>query len=610
MYYNTARCHLFDNGLLIFVKMLKKIYIISCLSLCHFLALSQKHDNIWLAGDGSPSTHEFSNGITYQFGGALMDFTHFPPKSTLTDYYLGFYVQSSIADSSGNLVAYTNGCHIANKNHQLMDNGDTINPGIYHAGTQQCKLYYPAFQGTIFLPAPGSNTLYYLFHMGMNFLDTFPWFASQRLYYSVLDASANNGLGKVIDKNHLLYANGGIAPYVSATKHANGRDWWVITTKQFTNRYYVFLLDPAVPKFIHSQVLGDSMSRGSQCCGQTGFSPDGTKYFNAGGETGLQLLDFDRCKGLFSNPIFIDSSEVGRFGATGVAISHDNHFMYVSTSIFVYQFDLKASDLIQSKVLLDSIDYVPNPEIGTFLDAMLAPDGKIYMVSLNYIPDMPVINFPERQGQASKVEQHGFKLPALYGNDFIFNFPHYRLGPVDGSSCDTLGIDNLPLAEFRWDYEDTLSPLQLTFSEVCSYEPTAWRWNFGDGNTSIERFPIHTYDSAGIYQACLIASNTNGADTLCKTLYLGTSAIENPMVEVAIQVFPNPFQDVLSVSLGVGLHHPVFRLFDQFGKLLHVETIGQGINELSTKAYPSGLYFWELLSGGTRVRSGKLVKMD
>ena len=539
-----------------------------------------------------------------------MDFNdHFPPSVERRNLALLMSAQAIISDKNGKLVAYTNGCHIVNKMDEIMDNGDTINPGIYHSGIG-CSISYPAYQGTIFLPAPGIDSLYYLFHMGMDDLDTFPWFASQHFYYSLLDASANKGLGKVIDKNHLLYANGGIAPYVSATKHANGRDWWIVTTKRFTNQYYVFLLDPAGPKFMHTQVIGDSMSRGSQCCGQAGFSPDGKKHFNASSETGLELLDFDRCTGFFSNPVFIDSSYVGKFGPNGVAISHDNHFVYVSTSRFVYQFDLTASDILSTKVLLDTIDFIPHPEIGTYLDAMLAPDGKIYMVSLNYVPDMPVINFPERQGQGCKVEQHGFKLPALYGNDFIFNFPHYRLGPVDGSSCDTLGIDNIPLAQFRWDFEDSLSPLQVTFTEVCSYEPENWHWDFGDGTTSSDRYPIHIYDSSGIYQVCLIVSNANGSDTLCKTLYLGVSVVENPLVQTAIEIYPNPFQNVLAVSIGLDLRRPMFRLYDQYGRLIHNEALGLGINEISTAAFQPGVYFWEIVSGGVRVRSGKVVKIE
>jgi hypothetical protein len=267
-----------------------------------------------------------------------------------------------------------------------------------------------------------------------------------------------------------------------------------------------------------------------------------------------------------------------------------------------------ANDIPGSKVLLDSVDFIAKPAVGTFLDQMLAPDGKIYMVSLNYIQDMPVIQFPERQGHTCKLEQHGFKLPALYGSDFIFNFPHYRVGPVDGSSCDTLGIDNIPLAEFRWDFEDTLSPLQVTFTEACSYEPAAWHWDFGDGTSSEERYPLHTYETSGIYEVCLRVSNASGADTLCKTLYLGVSALQNPLVQTAISVFPNPFEEVLAVSVGVDIKPLQFLLYDQYGRLLRQSEVGIGINEVQVGKCPPGLYFWELRSGALRIRSGKLVK--
>jgi PKD repeat protein len=597
------------NGLN-FIAMIKRFVLIITLFLgCTIQSIqAQKHDYIWLPGKGKIAEYPFS-GVYYPWGGITMDFNQqFPPTTERRNLALIMYAQAIISDKNGSLVAYTNGCHIINKKDEIMDNGDTINPGLYHTGTQQCRIYYPAYQGTIFLPAPGSDSLYYLFHMGLNILDTFPWFVSQRFYYSQLDASANNGLGRVIDKNHLLYENGAIAPYVTATKHANGRDWWVVTTQRFTNNYYVFLVDPSGPKFVHQQEIGEPMSRGSQCCGQTGFSPDGNKHFNASHNTGLQLLDFDRCTGYFSNPVFIDSSEVGKFGPAGVAISKNSQFVYVSTSKYVYQFDLTANDILSSKVFLDSVDWIANPEIGTFLDQMLAPDGKIYMVSLNYIQDMPVIQFPERKGLACKVEQHGFKLPALYGNDFIFNFPHYRVGPVDGSSCDTLGIDNMPLAEFRWDFEDTLTPLQVTFTEACSYEPEAWHWDFGDGTSSEERYPVHEYNSSGVYEVCLIVSNANGADTLCKTLYLGVSALENPQVQTGISVFPNPFEEVLGVSIAVDIKPLRFFLYDQFGRLLHQMETGIGINEVPTGRFPPGMYYWEVRSGELRIRSGKLVK--
>ena len=569
---------------------------------------AQKHDNVWLPGRGKLITYQFSNGITYQFGGVIMDFKQYPPKPALENFPLIMYPSAIISDKNGNLFAYTNGCHIVNKNHEIMDNGDTINPGLYQ-GQTQCLLYYPTYQGTIFIPDPGNEDRYYLFHIALDYGISNPYFAGQRYYYSLIDASENGGLGKVVDKNQLILEDSAVGGYISAVKHANGRDWWVVSPHRVANKYFVFLVTPEGVKSPLEQVIGDSLP--GPCCGMTLFSPNGEKYFRSTTPSGLQILDFDRCTGVFSNPIFIPTDSIGYSGPAGLAASNDNHFLYVSTNKFLFQYDLFATDIPSSKVFLaqnDSTYY--NPEKGTFHHARLAPDGKIYLVSLNYVPEMAVVQFPERQGLASKVEQHGYKLPALYGNDFIFNFPHYRLGPVDGSSCDTLGIDNIPLANFRWDFEDTLSPLQIAFTEVCSYEPTTWHWDFGDSQTSSERFPLHAYDSSGIYNVCLIASNANGSDTLCRTLYLGVSAVENPLVQTAIEVFPNPFQEVLEVSLGVDLRRPKFRLYDQYGRLLREEVLGLGINEIQTASLPRGLYFWEILSGGVRVRSGKVVKID
>jgi DNA-binding beta-propeller fold protein YncE len=567
--------------------------------------LAQKHDNIWLPCRGIIATWELSNG-TYQVGGVEMNFNESPPKTTLIGFPLLMYASSIISDKTGNLVAYTNGCHIVNKNHEIMDNGDTINPGLYQ-GQTQCLLYYPTYQGTIFIPDPGNETRYYLFHIAYDDGISNPYFAGQHYYYSLIDAEANGGQGRVVDKNHSIYEDGALGGYVTAVKHANGRDWWVVSPHIFANKYLTFLVTPDGVMPPLEQVIGDTLPQ--PCCGMTIFSPDGEKYFRSSIHNGIKIFDFDRCTGLFSNPVKIDSAQTASSGPAGLAVSKDNHYLYVSTNRYVLQYDLTAPDIAASRQLLAEIDWVEDPDIGSFHQSLLAPDGKIYMVSLNYIPDMPVIHFPERQGLACKVEQHGFKLPALYGNDFIFNFPHYRLGPVDGSSCDSLGIDNIPLAEFRWDFEDTLSPLQVTFSEVCSYEPDTWHWDFGDGNTSSERFPIHTYDSSGIFTVCLTVSNDNGADTLCKTLYLGTSAVENPLVQTAIEVFPNPFQEVLSVSLGVVLHRPVFRLYDQYGRLLREEALGQGINEIAAAAYPLGVYFWEIVAGGVQVRSGRVLKV-
>jgi hypothetical protein len=54
----------------------------------------------------------------------------------------------------------------------------------------------------------------------------------------------------------------------------------------------------------------------------------------------------------------------------------------------------------------------------------------------------------------------------------------------------------------------------------------------------------------------------NGTHTHCKTLYLGVSATDNPVLQAQVQVGPNPFGNRLSVALSVVLRGAVFWLWD------------------------------------------------
>ncbi len=47
---------------------------------------------------------------------------------------------------------------------------------------------------------------------------------------------------------------------------------------------------------------------------------------------------------------------------------------------------------------------------------------------------------------------------------------------------------------------------------------TSWSWNFGDGSTSTDANPVHTFDTVGTYEVCLIASNFCSADTFCQMI--------------------------------------------------------------------------------------------
>ena len=57
------------------------------------------------------------------------------------------------------------------------------------------------------------------------------------------------------------------------------------------------------------------------------------------------------------------------------------------------------------------------------------------------------------------------------------------------------------------------APLTVQFTDTSSGNPTSWLWNFGDGATSSQRNPSHTYDRGGVFTVNLVVSNNVGSDT-------------------------------------------------------------------------------------------------
>lgn len=75
-----------------------------------------------------------------------------------------------------------------------------------------------------------------------------------------------------------------------------------------------------------------------------------------------------------------------------------------------------------------------------------------------------------------------------------------------------------PVADFTSSQED--SSLKVDFVDASGGQPTAWSWDFGDGQSSNERNPTHEYASAGDYTVTLTASNTSGGDSETKSIHV------------------------------------------------------------------------------------------
>ena len=118
---------------------------------------------------------------------------------------------------------------------------------------------------------------------------------------------------------------------------------------------------------------------------------------------------------------------------SGAAISSNSRFLYISTSYRLYQFDLQAADIAASKTLIGEQQYSGL----NFYHQQLAPDGRIYIIPSSDAFELHIIGQPNLKGDSCEFIQNSLTMPCPNTHS-IPNYPNFRLGRLDGSSCDTL----------------------------------------------------------------------------------------------------------------------------------------------------------------------------
>ena len=400
------------------------------LLLCSNTLKAQGINNLWIGG--------YYSYIGKPHGINLIDFSSGIPSCAYDSLPMNFnHTNASICDNSGNMLFYTNGLYIADASNDTMVNGDNINPGAYHTFAIGAGGFLIP-QAALATQKPGSDSLYYLFH---STVDNPPDFTeSHFLYYSVIDISTNNGLGEVISKNNIAITdimNGG---KIAATKHGNGRDWWIIVHKAYTNTFIKILVTPYGIDGPFYQSIGSIRDWDA---GQAKFSPDGTRYayYHYRNNTDLDVFDFDRCSGLLSN--WRNDTVPFIVGNVGVEFSPNSQFVYVCNITDIFQYDCNITNLQSSKITVASYDgfWDTVPGLGTYLCyPQLAPDGKIYITTGNGTRYYHIIDQPDSPGPACNVIQHGLMVPSFYFNT-IPNHPNFFL--VANGLCNNLSFEGL-----------------------------------------------------------------------------------------------------------------------------------------------------------------------
>lgn len=157
-----------------------------------------------------------------------------------------------------------------------------------------------------------------------------------------------------------------------------------------------------------------------------------------------------------------------------------------------------------------------------------------------------------------------------------------------------------PTAEF----ELSADGLMIGISNF-SQHADQYHWDFGDGNTSADAEPAHTYAAPGNYLITLVAENGCGTDTATFNLLIsgvGNAALTNQW----FAVFPNPVTSWLSIHpLKTGTYG--LRLLDATGRQLFARTELSGNTSIDMGSYPSGIYWLEVEING-EVFSRQLAK--
>jgi len=96
---------------------------------------------------------------------------------------------------------------------------------------------------------------------------------------------------------------------------------------------------------------------------------------------------------------------------------------------------------------------------------------------------------------------------------------------ADGSSTATKSdyirvVTPPPVADFTANVTAGLVPLTVRFTDISTGNPTVWLWSFGDGNTSTDQSPIHTYTAPGNYTVGLTVGNGTDSAALSRPDYI------------------------------------------------------------------------------------------
>lgn len=403
---------------------------------------------------------------------------------------------SSISDNQGNLLFYTDGQTIWNKNHEIMINGEGINGELNNT------------QSSIIIPKPNSDSTFYVFTTRKTELSSplvYPM-----IYHSEIEFSTSRPLGWVKYKNMPLIHS--TANKITAVHHKNGKDVWVITYGSNAYEaendifYAIKVTEDGVERPFTTTQL-EYVKYENSYDGEMTISPDGSTIalYNDGL---IRFFNFDSNTGILSKLKYVTIAEFGGAGyaAYGLTFSPDSKFLYYSAS-----YSGQTYNIMQLEVANTNESYRGTPVYSGPLDILqssisLGTDGKIYIAQSTYenlydingykigynlfpVQTLSIVHEPNKIGALANYEHEALNLKSGASYRGLPNFiqSYFRNRIVTKNECITDTFN------FSLDSYNTISNAQ---------------WDFGDGNSASGLSSDHQYASEGNYLVtCTVTIN-------------------------------------------------------------------------------------------------------
>jgi PKD repeat protein len=455
---------------------------------------------VFLLFVGFSTLHAQRENDHWYFGsGAALDFRGGAPvvlTNSAMDQWEGCATVSD--NQTGQLLFYTDGVSVWNRNHRIMPNGTGLLGNV------------SSTQSVMVVPMPRDSQKYYIFTAGVG--DYVPE-APKGIYYSILDMTLDGGRGDIVAQTKNVEMVGSAVEKLTAVKHCNGRAFWVIGHEVYSNTFLSFLVDytgvsTAPVRSSTGSYNGTSVQGG---IGYLKAAPSGRRLAAAVLDLGIvDIADFDPKTGQVSNAITLQVDE----STYGVCFSPDETKLYVSgeLSAYVCQYDISSGDVATisaTKTILHST--APEIDLRYYYGAIqLGPDGKVYVSHKGDY--LGVVNNPNAPGTAC-----GYVHDALFlqGNYNGLGLPNI----VEGIYDEDLEYCRPPTAVFAISDTFICAGECIEFTDMSYDNPDRWEWTFQGGTPgsfSGRQPPTVCYPNPGDFDVRLIVSNDNGADTMMR----------------------------------------------------------------------------------------------